>query len=101
MNVFIPYPYWESASLDNLPFINTVRRMHVAHHNPEFMPPDFNLTFPICDLLFGTSDAKVGLIRGLFSGMSEKHIRPELKQVVDNKKINQKRPSMTELRFKK
>jgi len=74
-----------SVFLDNLPLVNTVRRMHVAHHNPEFMHQyNFNLTFPICDLLFGTSDAKVGVIRGLFAGMSEKYIRPELKQVEDN-----------------
>jgi hypothetical protein len=76
-----------SPFLDKFPLLNTVRRMHVAHHNPEFMHKyNFNLTFPICDLLFGTSDAKVGLLRGLLCGMSERYIRPDLKTITDQQK---------------
>ena len=48
----------EHPILDRLPLVNTVRRMHVLHHNPDFMHTrNFNLTFPICDALFGTSVA--------------------------------------------
>jgi sterol desaturase/sphingolipid hydroxylase (fatty acid hydroxylase superfamily) len=43
--------------------------MHVIHHHPELMATrNFNLTFPICDALFGTSDLRKGLWRTLFHG---------------------------------
>lgn len=62
----------EHPLLDRLPLVNTVRRMHVLHHNPDFMHTrNFNLTFPICDALFGTSDLKKGVIGTLFNGMSD------------------------------
>ena len=32
---------------------------------------NFNLTFPICDALFGTSDLNKGLLGTLFNGMSD------------------------------
>lgn len=67
-----------SPFLDRLPLVNTVRRMHVLHHNPEFMGTrNFNLTFPICDVLFGTSDLKKGLFGTLFNGMSDKAMNEE------------------------
>ncbi|RWA45836.1 hypothetical protein AU476_38505 [Cupriavidus sp. UYMSc13B] len=49
----------DSPLLDRMPFVGTVRRLHVTHHDPELMATqNFNLTFPICDTLFGTrSDA--------------------------------------------
>jgi hypothetical protein len=62
--------------LDRIPLINTVRRMHVVHHDTDVMHArNFNLTFPICDALFGTSDLDRGLLGTLFNGMSEKHAR--------------------------
>ena len=62
----------EHPILDRLPLVNTVRRMHVLHHNPDFMHTrNFNLTFPICDALFGTSDLNKGLLGTLFNGMSD------------------------------
>ena len=61
----------EHPVLDRIPLINTVRRMHVLHHNPDFMHTrNFNLTFPICDALFGTSDLNKGVLATLFNGMS-------------------------------
>nr|ADE20410.1 putative hydroxylase [Cupriavidus basilensis] len=45
----------DSPLLDRMPFVGTVRRLHVTHHDPELMATqNFNLTFPICDTLFGT-----------------------------------------------
>src|SRR3569623_1249467 len=68
----------DSPFLDRLPLVNTVRRMHVLHHNPEFMGTrNFNLTFPICDALFGTSDLKKGLWGTLFNGMSDEAMNDE------------------------
>ena len=51
--------FTDSPFLDRVPFVNTVRRLHATHHDPELMATqNFNLTFPICDTLFGTrSDA--------------------------------------------
>jgi hypothetical protein len=65
--------------LKYIPLINTVRRMHVIHHAPGFMQTrNFNLTFPICDALFGTSDLDRGLIGTLFNGNSNKYMRKGL-----------------------
>jgi len=68
----------EHPLLDRLPLINTVRRMHVLHHNPDFMHTrNFNLTFPLCDALFGTSDLDRGVFGTLFNGMSDAHRKEE------------------------
>lgn len=76
-----------SPFLDNLPLVNTVRRMHVLHHNPEFMHThNFNLTFPICDALFGTSDLRKGVIGTLFNGMSNSAMDPAIKQKLERQK---------------
>jgi hypothetical protein len=67
-----------SPFLDKLPLVNTVRRMHALHHNPELMGTrNFNLTFPICDALFGTSDLQKGLIGTLFNGTSHDAMNEE------------------------
>jgi hypothetical protein len=72
-----------SPFLDKLPLVNSVRRMHVMHHNPEFMGThNFNLTFPICDALFGTSDLDKGVIGTLFNGMSDDAMKPEYRETV-------------------
>jgi hypothetical protein len=71
--------------LRRVPLINTVRRMHTKHHVLGFMQTrNFNLTFPICDALFGTSDLDRGLLGTLFNGPSDKHMRPELRIADDS-----------------
>lgn len=63
-----------------IPLVNTVRRMHVTHHNLGFMQTrNFNLTFPICDALLGTSDLDRGLLGTLFNGTSEAFVRRDLR----------------------
>ena len=55
--------------------------MHVLHHNPDFMHTrNFNLTFPICDALFGTSDLNKGVLATLFNGMSDEARKQEDKE---------------------
>ena len=77
----------EHPLLDRMPLINTVRRMHVLHHNPDFMHTrNFNLTFPICDALFGTSDLNKGVIGTLFNGMSN-----EARKLEDQEKLAKQR----------
>ena len=38
-----------------------------------------NLTFPISDWMFGTSDLDRGLLGHLFNGYSTKHLKADLK----------------------
>jgi len=64
-----------------MPLVNTLRRHHTAHHNQSIMMErNMNLTFPISDWLFGTSDLDRGLLGHLFNGYSEKHIRKDLRR---------------------
>lgn len=65
----------------NMPFVNTSRRHHTAHHDQSLMMErNMNLTFPIMDWLFGTSDLKRGLIGHLFNGYSTEHIRTDMRK---------------------
>lgn len=62
------------------PLINTLRRHHTSHHNNRLMMEvNMNLTFPIADWLFGTSDLNRGLFGHLFNGYSTKHLKADLK----------------------
>jgi sterol desaturase/sphingolipid hydroxylase (fatty acid hydroxylase superfamily) len=39
-----------------LPLMDVLRRHHTRHHDPKLMGLyNFNITFPICDRVFGTS----------------------------------------------
>ena len=42
------------------------------------MEVNMNLTFPISDWLFGTSDLNRGLLGRLFNGYSTKHLKTDL-----------------------
>ena len=54
----------ENWFVRHCPFVNTLRRHHTAHHNARLMMEvNMNLTFPIADWLFGTSDLDRGLDR--------------------------------------
>jgi hypothetical protein len=67
----------------NMPFINTIRRHHTAHHNWGIMMKyNMNLTFPIADWFMGTTDLRRGLFGHLFNGYSDKHVKDELKPVI-------------------
>lgn len=73
----------ENGFVRNMPFVNTIRRHHTAHHNQGIMMhKNMNLTFPIADWMMGTSDLNRGLIGTLFNGYDESHIKPELKAIV-------------------
>ncbi|MDI3308147.1 MAG: hypothetical protein QJR07_13730 [Acetobacteraceae bacterium] len=66
----------------HIPFVNSIRRHHIAHHNTAIMMErNFNLTYPIADCLFGTSDLQRGVIGHLFNGYDTTHVRKDLKQV--------------------
>ncbi len=67
----------------NMPFINTIRRHHTAHHNMGIMMKyNMNLTFPIADWVLGSSDLRRGLLGTLFNGYNEDHVKEELRPVI-------------------
>jgi len=73
----------DNAFVRRMPLINTIRRHHAAHHNMGIMMHcNMNLTFPVADWAMKTSDLNRGLLGHLFNGMSEEHVKPELKPVV-------------------
>jgi hypothetical protein len=52
----LAYHLGERSALGRLPPVRALRRHHAAHHDPAAMTRrNFNITFPICDQLFGTS----------------------------------------------
>lgn len=67
----------------HMPFVNTIRRHHTAHHNQGIMMhKNMNLTFPVFDWIMGTSDLDRGLIGTLLNGHDESHIQPALRPIV-------------------
>ena len=64
-----------------MPFVNTIRRHHTAHHNQSIMMElNMNLTFPVMDYLFGTTDLNRGLLGHIFNGYSEKYIKTDMRK---------------------
>jgi hypothetical protein len=71
----------DNAFVRNCPLINTIRRHHRAHHAQNIMMErNMNLTFPIADWLFGTSDLDRGLLGHLFNGYDETHLKKDLRR---------------------
>jgi hypothetical protein len=65
----------------HVPFMNTIRRHHIAHHDTAIMMgTNMNLTYPIADWLFGTSDLDRGLLGHIFNGYASRHRKPNLKR---------------------
>ena len=71
----------DNGLVRNLPFVNTIRRHHFAHHNMSIMmETNMNLTFPVADWLFGTSDLDRGLLGHVFNGYSTEHVKKDLRR---------------------
>src|ERR1700687_6024924 len=63
------------------PFVNTLRRHHTAHHNQSIMMErNMNLTFPVMDWLFGTSDLDRGLIGHLLNGYDTRFVKTNMRK---------------------
>jgi hypothetical protein len=85
----------ENAFVRNMPFINTIRRHHTAHHNQGIMMHyNMNLTFPVTDWFMGTSDLKRGLFGHLFNGYDNRHVRDELKPIIQRFKLDDSRVTL-------
>jgi hypothetical protein len=66
----------------HIPLVNSIRRHHIAHHNTALMMErNFNLTYPIADWFFDTSDLACGLLRHVFNGYDSRFLRRDLKRV--------------------
>lgn len=88
----------ENAFVRNMPFVNTIRRHHTAHHNSRLMmEKNMNLTFPIADWLFGTSDLDRGLFGHLFNGYSDKHLKKDLRSKPIRPDIAAAEPMISEI----
>lgn len=88
----------ENWFVRNMPFINTIRRHHAAHHNMGIMMhKNMNLTFPFADWIMGTSDLKRGLIGTLLNGFNEDHVDPKLRPIIEkfrNGKVQEERVTL-------
>ena len=92
----------ENWFVRNMPFINTIRRHHTAHHNMGIMMKyNMNLTFPIADWVLGSSDLRRGLIGTLFNGYSDKYVKEELRPLIarfrnDHSRVTLDGPQLSE-----
>jgi sterol desaturase/sphingolipid hydroxylase (fatty acid hydroxylase superfamily) len=44
-----------TSAISRLPLVARLRRLHAKHHDPRYMSSaNFNITYPICDLIFAT-----------------------------------------------
>jgi len=92
----------ENWFVRNMPFINTIRRHHTAHHNMGIMMKyNMNLTFPIADWVIGSSDLRRGLVGTLFNGYSDKYVKEELLPVIakfrnDHSRVTLDGPELSE-----
>ncbi len=67
----------------HIPLVNSIRRHHIAHHDPEIMMErNFNLTYPVADWFFATSDLQCGLLKHIFNGYDTRTVRTDLRRSV-------------------
>jgi hypothetical protein len=82
----------ENWFVRNVPFVNTLRRHHTAHHDQNIMMErNMNLTFPIMDWLFGTSDLDRGLLGHLFNGYNTRYVKSDMRRTSKTPRVG-KRP---------
>jgi sterol desaturase/sphingolipid hydroxylase (fatty acid hydroxylase superfamily) len=79
----------ENWFVRNAPFVNTIRRHHTAHHNQSIMMErNMNLTFPVMDWLFGTSDLDRGLVGHLLNGYDTRFVKTNMRKTSRTPKLN-------------
>lgn len=84
----------ENAFVRHMPFVNTLRRHHTAHHNQNIMMErNMNLTFPIMDWLFGTSDLNRGLLGHLFNGYETRYEKTDMRRTSATPKVRRMQPA--------
>jgi len=72
----------DDSLVRHIPLVNSIRRHHIAHHNTSLMMErNFNLTYPVADWFFDTSDLRCGLLKHVFNGYDTSDVRHDLKRV--------------------
>ncbi len=88
--------------VNRFPFVATIRRHHIAHHNQGIMMHyNMNLTFPVADWFMKTSDIDRGLVGTLLNGMDTRYVREDLKPIIarfkrDDSRVTLDGPLLTE-----
>jgi len=78
----------------NMPLVNTIRRHHAAHHNQGLMMErNMNVTFPIMDYFFGTSDLNRGLLGHLFNGYDTRFVKTDMRRTSRTPKVQPSMPA--------
>ncbi len=78
----------ESWFVRNVPFVNTIRRHHTAHHDQNIMMElNMNLTFPVMDWAFGTTDLDRGLLGHLFNGYDTRYVKKKMRKTSATPKV--------------
>ena len=71
-----------------MPFVNTIRRHHTAHHNQSIMMErNMNLTFPIMDCLMGTSDLNRGVLGHVFNGYDTRYVKTDMRKTARTPRV--------------
>ncbi len=71
----------DDSIVRHIPLINSIRRHHIAHHDTAIMMErNFNLTYPIADWFFGTSDLNCGLLKHIFNGYDSTTVRTDIRR---------------------
>lgn len=71
----------DDSIVRHIPLVNSIRRHHIAHHDQSIMMErNFNLTYPIADWFFGTSDLQCGLLKHIFNGYDTSTVRRDLRR---------------------
>jgi hypothetical protein len=66
----------DDSIVRRIPLVNSIRRHHIAHHDrDQMMARNFNLTYPVADWFFGTSDLECGLVKHVFNGYDTSKVR--------------------------
>jgi len=72
----------------HMPFVNTIRRHHTAHHNQSIMMErNMNLTFPIMDCLMGTSDLNRGVLGHVFNGYDTRYVKTDMRKTARTPRV--------------
>jgi sterol desaturase/sphingolipid hydroxylase (fatty acid hydroxylase superfamily) len=78
----------ENWFVRHMPFVNTLRRHHTAHHNQSIMMErNTNLTFPIMDCLMGTSDLNRGLLGHVFNGYDTRYVKTDMRKTARTPRV--------------
>ena len=73
----------------NMPFVNTIRRHHTAHHNQSIMMErNMNLTYPVMDYVYVTSDLDRRLHGNIFNGYETRYVKTNMRKTARTPRVS-------------